>query len=330
MARLCLWGAEHMKPRSFWQRIIGRLPENVGSAVSKVQRVKQADGKYRFDITTQPIKCKTLLSHLRSVTDQLGWHVRRHRPWTQRERPSVRRSSTSPPPPSGMRLGLATWNIHGVRAKRGELEWFMKREHVSILCLQETLLQVHDWPLRSARYNCLEVPCESGETGRRGLAVLVDKNLLLAEVGARSPNWVWAKISTPGSASGLIVGCVYIPSQEGRLKCEVIRKLGDSCRAIRAHNPDTPIVMMGDWNMGVDAVQETIHKWGVAMVHARPRGSPLTYHVRKRHPIGKSALDHIAVSEEHRCGLVRPIVRRSWDCSDHWPLVGTVHLPGVQ
>jgi len=87
----------------------------------------------RYDLSVRRDAAKRVLALLRRVERLAGWHVRRDRGQRVRAK-RARRGDTQ-----GMARPLATlasWNIHGLKSKREDVEYFLRKRRVEILALQ--------------------------------------------------------------------------------------------------------------------------------------------------------------------------------------------------
>jgi len=281
--------------------------------ITKLTRVSQ---RYttRYDLQVEPDAVPRVLRKLWNQKHRAGWHVREHA-CRCRRRKTVRGQSQNRKPEPNL---IATWNVHGLKPKRTEVEYFMRKEGVAVLALQETLRGVDDWRLRLGAYQCIEAPCKPGVPGKRGVALAVAPNLICHEIGTRSDNWVWAKVYKPGAKlRPWIIGSVYIPAHAGPNRREVIKQLRDSVKEIRRKHPECAVVIMGDWNMDLSTLSGEVMSWNLGMVPVKCRGSRRTRwrgHGRWRD------LDHMVVSENATEELSSVTVNRAWDISDHWPV----------
>lgn len=292
--------------------------------VQSIQRCDQGQVT-RFDLRVLGSALHAILRRLREARPSVPWHVRRHIPYHSRKH-QQRRSKTSLPPKC---TGLASWNIRGLKGKREELLWFLRQQRLAVLAVQETLCTPADWPLRVGPYTCIHSPAIPGSKGQQGVALLVHPDLPCYEVGPRSPYCVWAKVLGPGLAHGLVVGSVYLPGRVAGPPCTEARKaLFNGLQTLSKANPQTPLIVMGDWNMSGPAVDKLLSQHPLPLARVSCRGSSFTRWDKTR---AWSSLDHLVVSHSLCPSLSKARVHRSWDLSDHWP-IGTrlLHLATPQ
>jgi exonuclease III len=212
---------------------------------------------------------------------------------------------------------FASWNIRSTKGKRHELMWFLKREQVDVLALQETFHKDDEWRLRLGNYQVLSSPMSKGTVGERGVALAISPSLIAHETGTRSPFWIWARILHPLFPQGIIVGSVYVIAHEGPERQAMLCGLRDAVRGIHRRHAGSPILIMGDWNMDGHKLDATLATWTVQLQRLSCRGSPRT---RWRGTGTLRDLDHIVVTLDIQSQLANAWVNRSWDLSDHWPI----------
>lgn len=305
----------------------GVLSPALRQAVRKVDRVDWRHGEpIRFDIYVLARASAQVLAILQANAAAKRWYGRRNISFAKRRAHQRRQAAVVPAapqivvPPIDPGCGkFATWNVNGARAKKGELQLFMRRRDIGVLCVQETRNSTGAWPLRLPGYLTLEVPMEAGTAGRRGVAIVVARELVASPGdGARSPWMVWVKVLIYGR--DWIMVSVYIPTRQGSLvRREALASVRVTLMAIMARNPGVPLVVGGDWNMAGLQLAQWLQKVGLSLVVNPVRGSDVTF---RR---GRQGLDHFVVSASV-ASLFRPgHVDRTWDTSDHWPLVITLH-----
>src|SRR5262245_15323489 len=87
---------------------------------------------------------------LRRVERLAGWHVREHQCQCVRAKRARRDDSRGMAQPLA---ALASWSMHGIKSKRADVEYFLRKKGVAILALQETLKSDDYWRLRLADYH---------------------------------------------------------------------------------------------------------------------------------------------------------------------------------
>ena len=307
---ICVWRVGHLAPDTVRDWVVRALGVRAPEYLLRMRRCTQRSG-VRYDLFVRLDAAERVLGLLRAQKRLAGWHVRKHIPYPERSRRPARVEVETPP------RVMASWNVNGSRGKRPELGWFLRRERVSILALQETLHHSDDWRLRLGQYQVLSSPMNPGKVGERGVALAIAPNLIAHETGSRSPFWIWARVLHPAFPSGLIVGSVYVIAHKGAERRSMLSKLRDSICAIRRRHVGSPVVIMGDWNMDAASLDALLSSWNVSMARLKCRGSPRT---RWRGAGSLRDLDHIVVSAEDQHRLANAWVNRAWDLSDHWPI----------
>ena len=300
----------HLAPDTVRAWVEKALGEQGLTLIQSLRRSKQRNG-FRYDLFVKPEAVARATDLLRRQNHLTGWHVREHIPHAKRvkkdfPRPTVRNERI-----------MASWNVNSTRSKRQELTWFLRRERVAVLALQETLHKSDWWRLRLGDYQVLSSPMNSGKVGERGVALAISPDLVAHETGTRSPFWIWARILHPSFPQGLIVGSVYVIAHEGPERRAMLQGLCKSAQAVSRRHVGSPVIIMGDWNMDGPEVDATLGKWPVPFRRLKCRGSPRT---RWRGAGALRDLDHIVVSAGAETQLAHSWVNRVWDLSDHWPI----------
>ncbi len=279
-------------------------------SVRRLRRSVQRNSS-RYDLFVEPNAAREVLTLLESQKQRMGWYVRMHVPFRKRQRSQGTNQGTA------LRRVLASWNVNSVRGKRDEICWYLHKERVAVLALQETLHKSDDWRMRLGQYQCITSPMNEGRVGERGVALAIAPDLVAHETGSRSPFWIWARVLHPAFPAGLIVGSVYVISHHSDERREMLDGLRASTSSILKRHAGLPVVIMGDWNMDGSALDALLQRWGLPVSRMKCRGS-----VRTRWR-GKGALrdlDHIVASTEAHQMLSNTWVNRAWDISDHWPV----------
>jgi exonuclease III len=257
-------------------------------SVRRLRRSVQRNSS-RYDLFVEPNAAREVLTLLESQKQRMGWYVRMHVPFRKRQRSQGTNQGTA------LRRVLASWNVNSVRGKRDEICWYLHKERVAVLALQETLHKSDDWRMRLGQYQCITSPMNEGRVGERGVALAIAPDLVAHETGSRSPFWIWARVLHPAFPAGLIVGSVYVISHHSDERREMLDGLRASTSSILKRHAGLPVVIMGDWNMDGSALDALLQRWGLPVSRMKCRGS-----VRTRWR-GKGALrdlDHIVASTE--------------------------------
>lgn len=320
--RVCVWGIGEYSTDSAWQLFNGALGSRA-EYLEKVVRVCQLDGAIRFDLYTRLGDGAKVLRRLQAKARYYGWHCREHRvPGRGRPAIEVRRNRKADRTPVSS-LTVCSWNINGLRQKRTDVEYFLLMTKPNVLGLQETLRPSHGWRLNFPGFHCIERCATDSSKGERGVALVVSRQFSVTEVGEVDPCWVFARVVGGGLEHPIIVGNVYLPCQRGEagVRRTKIRQLKGVLRELLGQNEGTPIVLMGDFNCGREALEKLVTGWGLGLALLDVEGSPATWHQPSR---GQSAIDHIVVSASLLRKCAPAHVQRRWDLSDHWPLFGKI------
>ncbi|RMH19190.1 MAG: hypothetical protein D6698_06070 [Gammaproteobacteria bacterium] len=261
----------------------------------------------------------------------------------------------SPPPPdssSPCRLNMASWNVRSLcdADKRATIVHMAQVCRVSVLALQETWWSPRSWRLRLPGANCIAYPRQPDTPGALGVALAVFRPHRLQLVGQPHPNFVFGKVSLlqhhhsrrgtaprrqtqekgrlgergSGSApaEAWVVGSIYVPPRSaGKRRTEVLHLLLSQLKALLRQFPSTPLVVLGDWNMREQELAKLLARWHLPLARASVCGNPATTHTPRLRP--RSAIDHAVyrtdIMRTHH--QLRCRVDRSWDLSDHWPLL---------
>jgi exonuclease III len=306
---ICIWRVGHLDISI----VRGWIYKAIGKMINKVCRLCRStqNSNSRFDLFVKLESTDTILQLLKEKAHLAGWYVRLHIPYAERQRSRIEKRIKSPS------KVLASWNVNSVRGKSEEIAWYLSKERVAVLAIQETLHKGEDWRMRIGKYQCIESPMHEGKVGERGVALAIAPHLIAHETGTRSPFWIWARIIHPTFPSGLIVGSVYVISHKGSVRQEAIKGLQASASSILKRHAGIPVVLMGDWNMDSCALDNLLNDWKLPLTRLKCRGAART---RWCGSGTLRDLDHIVVSTEALNLLANANVCRSWDISDHWPI----------
>jgi Reverse transcriptase (RNA-dependent DNA polymerase) len=151
------------------------------------------------------------------------------------------------------------------------------------------------------------------------LALAFRQRTQLSEAGPPSPYWVLAR----GGKD--LVGSVYIPGQGGS---KILSALGKTLRGKGVRKGVDQIFLVGDWNMSAQKALARIANWGITdqfQFKSIPfSGSSKTCHGHRRKTW--SSIDYAIVGnrmdpKHMEMGQVTAVVDRSWELSDHWPVL---------
>jgi exonuclease III len=307
--RICIWKVGNQRPTTVREWILQALGSDLCPFWS-LRRIAQV-GDFRYDLFLSPEVVPEALDRLTGMRRFTGWHVREHRHTTRPSKKERRRKGDSSP------RTITSWNVNGTRGKRQELGWFLKRERVAVLALQETRHKAGDWRLRLGRYQVLSSPMNEGRAGERGVALAIHPSLIAHEIGERSPFHIWARVIHPAFPDGFIVGSLYVISHQGPERRAMLDNLRKNVRSMLRRYEGVPVVLMGDWNMDAKTLDKTLSSWSLPLHRLGCRGSPRS---RWRGAGTLRDLDHIVVSKGVDGRWANAWINRSWDLSDHWPV----------
>lgn len=174
VSRLCLWPKENISIQSCWSKIRQALGEETLS-IDKVVRVHQAD-RIRFDIYVKREACDGVLDMLLKGKNKLGFWVRKHVNYYDRDRGVA--LGRAPPELEVSPVRVVSWNINSIAKKRAEVEEFLRMSNTKILCLQETRRETKHWPLRFQGFQVFESLADNDGEHHRGLAIIIHKDLV--------------------------------------------------------------------------------------------------------------------------------------------------------
>jgi hypothetical protein len=337
---VCMWVSRNDLGTSDIWRLV-RSSESMSTAldhITKIQRVCRTTDNIRFDFYADKSKSEELFSSLAKMKNTLSKRMRhrygadmtlkRHEPyWARRRQEPISRGSAGEVvrprdlvPTGNIAFHVCSLNINSARRKMAELGEYAKDNHLGLICVQETRFTVMDADVCMKDYRSFSVHSVKGKLnqGKVGLCTLVHKS---------KPAILWGKWQSPfnvvtkvwlGDVVHYVVN-LYIPCEGTRHRAQAIDDLTRRlCEIESERNISSVVVVMGDWNMQPEKVDECLAEWTGLIQLGRlvPKRDPRTYHK----PNGTwSALDHVVVN-----GMVThpsaPWVDRSCDMSDHWAL----------
>ena len=92
-----------------------------------------------------------------------------------RDVPGGHKSNTTEHNKANTQLKIMQWNAEGVFRKKTELEHILKKENISLCCIQETHLQ-KDEIFRVRGYQCFRIDRE-GDIRKGGVLILMRSNI---------------------------------------------------------------------------------------------------------------------------------------------------------
>ena len=157
-------------------------------------------------------------------------------------------------------MRIATWNVNSIRARVDRVLAFLHRHDVDVLALQETKCRDEQFPVERFADAGYEV-ARHGLDQWNGVAVASRVGLADEQVGFPGmPSWgeptaVAEARAISATCAGVRVWSLYIPN--GRelehphyaYKLDWLAALADTGRSCLAVQPETQILLMGDWNV---------------------------------------------------------------------------------
>lgn len=317
LVRICCWGDASGSTESVWNRV--RRACNHGAVVQhmhKIARVQQRGGVMRYDMYCRRGYEQRFMEYFRRHQRRWGWYVRLHKEGRNRVR-AVRgiveaaenRIQYNPNGGDSL-LSVGTYNVNGIKKKKRDVEYMLRREKLDVLAMQETLQRDTDWELRIPGYHCFEV-AGSRQASQRGLCILIRDGYNGYEVGENSPWCVLVRVSGGGLTSPAIVGSVYIPHTATRAVMERVQQ--QVMRAV-AECPTDPVLLLGDWNMMGNVLDNYLWEWPVHFQRVRMGENQRT----RRGIHGRQIDGLVCKSMAGAPGMSAGKVQRKWDMSDHY------------
>ena len=301
--------------------------------------VVQRDGTHRVDIWAAPGEAKMVLRRLVKVQRLFGWTAKVHRPYQERQigvRDSPSAGARQPLKPTGGlarqvdTLKVCTWNIGSARGKGTDLQLLASQQKLDVICLQETKIAASDWPCRIPGYVTLEEAAVEGKPGHNGLAILVRKglNARLSYAGPITPFMIvamlqWESEGSDPKGNKVLIGSVYIPPVGNANRRAAIKSCCQCIQRIRSKLGELPFFVGGDWNTLEKNLQKTLNVKGLNFVDMK--GSAVSRRQGKRgidFVVNASLVHQSAPDQTGKLAI--SWVDRTWDVSDHWPVI--VHV----
>ncbi len=319
---ICCWGDQSGGVGPFRRRLQFACRDRVTTyeRILHVAKVNQREpSTVRYDIYIRREHQQWLIDRMRLYRDRWHWYTRKDVPYW--ERSARRREISSDHRNDALlrtELTVMSYNINGVKGKRGDLRYLLTTMRSDVVGLQETLLNAVEWELRFPGYFCFCMPGER-VASKRGVAVLVSSQFTGQMVGRSSPWFIFVRIYGGGLSRPVVVACVYIP--HGPDRARALGSLSTNLAYVTNHFPADPVIMLGDWNMNGASLQRRCAEWPRGM-GVKPRRGDIPTHRRGR------AIDHIVISDHQSHRGRQATVHVEWDLSDHYPVTCGVPLDG--
>jgi exonuclease III len=225
-------------------------------------------------------------------------------------------------------MHVGTLNIGTATGKRPEISTILRERGLAVLGVQEHLIPHDQFPLAFSGYTSLHRFKGPGE-GTRGVALLARQELSVVELGQSyyHENVIWAKITGLLPQTPCLVGTLYVPRMGLHdARAAVLQHLETTVRRLTTRSPETPIILMGDFNWNDVQVTRWIRRKGLPLELTALYGSRATYHAGTGIP--QTAIDHILVNTPAQQALCPAKVHREVDLSDHWPVMSKLRAVG--
>lgn len=155
-----------------------------------------------------------------------------------------------------MTFKVATFNANSVRARQGVILDWLEREAPDVLCIQETKVQDKDFPAQAFESAGYDVAFR-GQKGYNGVAVvsrlpLNDVRVDLSEHGSdEEARFISGKIGDLSLINVYVPQGYAVGTERFVKKLSWLQDLLDHLRS--AHDPQSPLVITGDFNVAHDA-----------------------------------------------------------------------------
>lgn len=161
-------------------------------------------------------------------------------------------------------MRVATWNVNSIRARVGRVVDWLVREDVDVLGMQEIKCKPEQFPAEAFEAAGYDIVAH-GLNQWNGVAFA--SRLPMAEVvtsfpnqpgflkGAEGPDQPLEARAMGVTVDGVRLWSLYVPNGRGlddphfRYKLDWLEKLRASTAEWLIQHPDTPLALMGDWNV---------------------------------------------------------------------------------
>jgi exonuclease III len=232
----------------------------------------------------------------------------------------------------GAYLGICTLNLHGgLVGKKAELAAWAGARQVGVLLLQETTRP--SWASQGQAvipgFDGNDVAAMRGVPGARGVGCWTRKGVesrpfyvTALERYSAYKGLAFRRVRIPGENRWLMTGSVYLTAG-GRRK-DALTEIKWAVRRLLEKYPDDIVVLGGDFNLSAERLDKLLARdWVIPMCRVKLAGSSLTFHTTRV----MSSLDHFIVTTRDQHLVSGAAVDRTWDNSDHWPVVLRLKLP---
>lgn len=344
----CVFNVGTITKAEFWNVLKGVLSPEILKGVTRVQNVDQPNGRKRMDMWVEAKVASRLKQAMYLTSKQrrngekvdhkyptrklkglwlptrrtIQWRIDVYRQYRDKE--AEPRFPKSDPLPQ-TRRAIATFNLNGLKNKKGELVQFLIDKRVGVAALQETLIGDNEYRIQLPDYNVYQ---RSRTDDFRGQAIAIYKSYTSFEVGnSKEKHYIHVKVIGLIEKTTWHIISVYLPSggNHRHNRTERLRDVLQLYAKIREKEPKARVVILGDFNMARSDLETKIKSKKSKLSVVKIAGNGLTFH---RKSTKWSDLDSIIASPEAKVDICPAKVYRSWGAgendSDHFPLVATV------
>lgn len=337
---ICAWPSGFSSVYQTRRAIEAALGGSLRECVAGVDAVQYKNYSLRLDIFLRGgSREEEVLAVLKRKRGQLGFlRVKVHEPYHVRKRKEGLPGDWW----AGMAsqgvatLGICTLNLHGGLAqKKAELAAWAGARQLGVMLLQETTRP--SWAGQGQAvipgFVGNDVATEKGVPGARGVGCWTRKgiesrpsNVTALERHSAYKGLAFRRMRIPGGGNRwMVLGSVYLTN--GWRKTSAKGEIRKAVSGLLQSFPDDVVVLGGDFNMsGAQVDNLLVRDWRVPMTRVQLDGSSLTYHCVRV----MSSLDHFIVTTRDMDLVSGAAVDRTWDNSDHWPVVLRMKLPLVR
>lgn len=302
--------------------------------VRLVQAVLQPNGRARHDVWVVKRSADSVTASLMkpAIRRQHGWAIKQDIPFATRRAAATGSGGTAPPAPppptyTQSRVTVCSANVTTMSGKRMGLGWWCRKQHVTVMGLQETLRKPDSFKLRVPGYQGFESFADK-ERGGRGVALLVVEGVNAVRLGVDNPHFVFVLVSANAPfRERMLIGSVYIPqASEPARQRDVLKQLAKEVQRLQERFAGVPMVVLGDFNMTADRLNRWFNKCNLDLRVNPGSGCMRTY---RRGLVQVSGIDHVALSMAALRMFLKSWVDRAFHLSgDHFAVLARAATGG--
>lgn len=153
-------------------------------------------------------------------------------------------------------MKIASWNVNSIRARMTHVEDYLRLAEPDVLCLQETKVSDHEFPLETfARFGYETV--RAGQKSYNGVALLSRLPLSDVHIGLYDGKDSDDARLISAKVGGVVIHSVYVPNGKSLESPAYVEKLAWLDRLATTlesrATPTTPLLVCGDFNIAKDA-----------------------------------------------------------------------------